>query len=90
MTTKWRPNKDGDNIYTIGDIHGQLHQLKLILKSILPLRKNEGVQDRIIFLGDYVDRNKNSHLVLDLLIDLKKKYKSKLMFLKGNHEDMFM
>lgn len=90
MTTKWRPNKGGDNIYIIPDIHGMLSQLQLILKSILPLRKNEGVNDKIIFLGDYIDRHTNSPKILDLLIDLKKKYGEKIVLLKGNHESLFL
>lgn len=90
MVTKWRPNKGGNNIYAIPDIHGQYEQLQLILSSILPLRKNEGVQDQIIFLGDYVDRGKNAHKVIDYLIELEKKYFLKVIFLRGNHESMFL
>lgn len=89
MVTKWRPNKK-ESIYVISDIHGQLEQLKLICDRILPLRKNKGIEDKIIFLGDYMDRRQNSHLVLDYLIDLKKKYGDKIIFLRGNHEDMFL
>lgn len=89
MVTKWRPSKEGA-IYVIPDVHGMLEQLQLICSRILPLRKNNGVEDRIIFLGDYIDRDKRSHLVLDYLIELKKKYGDKIIFLKGNHEDMFL
>jgi serine/threonine protein phosphatase 1 len=89
MVTKWRPNKEGC-LYVIPDVHGQLHQLKVICASILPLRHTGGVEDRIIFLGDYIDRGKDSHLVLDFLIELKKKYKDKITFLRGNHESMFL
>lgn len=87
--SKWRPTEQ-NCIYVIPDIHGQLNQLNLILSRILPLRKSDGGQDRLIFLGDYIDRRPESHKVLDRLIELKKKYKNQIIFLKGNHEEMFM
>lgn len=87
--SKWRPTEQ-NCIYVIPDIHGQLDQLNLILSRILPLRKSDGGYDRLIFLGDYIDRRPESHKVLDRLIELKNKYKSQVVFLKGNHEEMFM
>lgn len=85
--SKWRPSKN--SIYVIPDIHGKYHQLVLILNRILPLRNNKSSYDKIIFLGDYIDRHTNSHKVLNLLINLKKEYPEQIIFLKGNHEDMF-
>jgi len=87
--SKWRP-ADKNCIYVIGDIHGKYSQLKLILNRILPLRKTDGGKDKLIFLGDYVDRHVDSHKVLDELIKLKKKYKDQVVFLKGNHELMML
>lgn len=85
---KWRPSEEC--LYVIPDIHGQLKQLELILSRILPLRKTDGVKDTLVFLGDYVDRGKDSHLVIDRMIELKKEYKDQVIALKGNHELMFM
>jgi len=86
--SKWRPSKEC--IYVVPDIHGQYHQLELILSRILPLRKTDGVRDKIVFLGDYVDRRVDSHRVLDRLIELKEIWGDQVVCLKGNHELMFM
>lgn len=87
--SKWRPT-ELNCLYVIGDIHGRYEQFELILKRILPLRKSDGGKDRLILLGDYVDRGVDSHAVLDKLIVLKKKYKDQLILLKGNHEEMMV
>lgn len=83
--SKWRPRKEGC-LYVIPDIHGANSLLELILKRILPLRK----KDKIVFLGDYIDRGKDSHLVIDKLINLKKEYKEQVICLMGNHELMIL
>ena len=85
--SKWRPSNH--NIYVIPDIHGQLDSLTLILDRILPLKKKDP-KDKIIFLGDYIDRGFKSPELLDLLIDLKEKYKDQVIFLRGNHEQMLL
>lgn len=85
--SKWRP-VPLNCLYVIPDVHGQLKQLKLILKRILPLRKSDGGKDRLVMLGDYIDRRPDSHLVIDLLIEAKKRYGDQLILLKGNHEEM--
>ena len=68
--SKWRPATT-ECLYTIADIHGEADLLNKILKRILPLRKSDGIHDKIVFLGDYVDRHKDGHKVLDALIKLK-------------------
>jgi serine/threonine protein phosphatase 1 len=73
----------------VPDIHGQDALLDRVLARILPLRKSDGGKDKIVFLGDYVDRGVNSHKVIDRLIELKEKYKEKVVCLCGNHE-LFM
>lgn len=87
--SKWRPAAR-DCLYVIGDIHGQLNQLRLISKRIFPLRKSDGGKDRLVILGDYIDRLPESHLVVDFLIAAKKKYKNQLILLRGNHEQMLL
>jgi len=61
-----------------------------VCSSILPLRKSEGIIDRLVFLGDYMDRDVNGHLVLDYLIEIHKKYKDQVIFLFGNHEQILL
>ena len=82
--SKWRPQKDC--LFVIPDIHGNYKELKLILNRILPLRK----QDKIVFLGDYIDRGPDSNKVIELLYQLKLKYTSQIITLMGNHEWMLL
>ncbi len=70
-------------LYAIGDVHGELDKLEELLQS-LPLRDG----DRLIFLGDYVDRGRDSCGVIDRLIELQKHWPC--VFLLGNHESMFL
>jgi serine/threonine protein phosphatase 1 len=71
--------------YVVGDIHGCAEELARLLES-LPL----GPRDRLVFLGDYVDRGPDSKGVISYLIDLQRKGPQETIFLKGNHEDMFL
>ncbi|MDB4440183.1 serine/threonine protein phosphatase [bacterium] len=66
----------------IGDIHGCLDALKNIWKAIDPQS-----DDRIIFMGDYVDRGPDCKGVIDFLIGLKDQFD--ITFLSGNHEEKF-
>jgi len=68
-------------IFAIGDIHGKIDKLKMLIDR-LPLSEN----DLVVFLGDYVDRGENSFEVIEYLIDLGNK--TKCVFIKGNHEIM--
>jgi len=45
--------------------------------------------DELVFLGDYIDRGPESKEVVDHLIGLEKDG-FKCIFLKGNHEEMFL
>jgi serine/threonine protein phosphatase 1 len=71
--------------YVIGDIHGCLDELVHLLEA-LPL----DAPDRLIFLGDYVDRGPRSKEVLSYLIYRQQTRSEDMIFLKGNHEDMFL
>jgi len=70
-------------IFAIGDIHGAFFKLEALIGRLF-IKKD----DLIIFVGDYIDRGKYSFEVIEFLIDLNKKHNC--VFLKGNHEDMFM
>ena len=72
-----------DKIFAIGDIHGQFDKLFLLINKIdIDFKK-----DKLVFLGDYIDRGPDTFKVIEYLIDLKKKG-SNLIFLKGNHEEL--
>lgn len=74
-----------DRTYIIGDVHGCLEMLERLLDKIDWNPANE----RLIFLGDYIDRGKNSKGVLDLLLEISKS-SSLVQFLIGNHENIFL
>lgn len=68
----------------IGDIHGCYDEfINLMDKLDLDLTK-----DKIIFLGDYIDRGVKSYEVVKYLMELQKKYPNNVVCLRGNHEDM--
>lgn len=87
--SRWRPTESGC-LYVIPDIQGALGLLEKICARILPLRKSDGIKDKLVFLGDFIDRHVDSPKVLDFLIELKKKYKDQVVFVKGNHENIFL
>lgn len=66
----------------IGDIHGSPVALRTLLES-LNLRDN-----RLIFLGDYIDRGPGSSQVLETLLELSSDPKH--VFLRGNHEEWLL
>jgi serine/threonine protein phosphatase 1 len=70
-------------LYAVGDIHGELEKLNELLE-LMPLEAG----DRLVFLGDYVDRGPDSPGVIDRLIELREHYEC--VFLLGNHESMFL
>lgn len=69
--------------FVIGDIHGGLKGLQQILN-----RCNLKKEDKIIFLGDYVDGWSESDTVIDYLITIKDN--QNCVFLRGNHDDLLL
>lgn len=65
--------------YVIGDMHGALKALQQVITKANP-KKN----DRLIFLGDYVDGWPQSSDLVEYLIELEKQYPC--IFIKGNHD----
>jgi serine/threonine protein phosphatase 1 len=57
--------------------------LVALLKQVQP-----GPEDRIVFLGDYIDRGPSSREVIESLLELKKSCSP--VFIRGNHEVMIL
>ena len=73
-------------IYAMSDIHGCLKQLKEKM-DLVDLEGN----NKLLFLGDYIDYGSESGPVLRYIYDLQNKYgRDKVVVLKGNHEAMFL
>jgi serine/threonine protein phosphatase 1 len=70
--------------FVVGDVHGCVDELDRLLDAMQP----EG-GDAVCFLGDYVDRGPSPKRVIDRLIRLRDEGPT-CIFLKGNHEDMFL
>ena len=69
------------NIYVIGDIHGNFHDLlRIFAKNGYPPMTN------YIFLGDYVDRGEMCVEVITFLFLLKISFPEHITLLRGNHE----
>ena len=66
----------------VGDIHGCSKALAGLLEAVAP-----NPHDRLVFLGDYVDRGPDSKGVIERLIGLSEECQT--VFLLGNHEIMF-
>ena len=77
------------NIFAIGDIHGCLNELTSLHKKILTHDKFDVKNDLIIYLGDYIDRGKNSKDVINQILKLKNN-KIKTVNLMGNHEEFMI
>ncbi|MCW4008334.1 MAG: metallophosphoesterase [Candidatus Bathyarchaeota archaeon] len=71
----------------IGDLHGDLSSLRLILESSVFLEKMAKNADAVlIFLGDYGDRGAYSAEVYYTVLRLKLAFPEQIMLLRGNHE----
>jgi serine/threonine protein phosphatase 1 len=71
--------------FVIGDIHGDLQSLDLLLGQ-LPVRD----EDTVVFLGDYVDRGPASRQVVERVRTYARAFPGKTVCLRGNHEDAWM
>jgi serine/threonine protein phosphatase 1 len=74
-----------ERLFAIGDIHGCIDQLRELVESVIGIRK----QDRIVFLGDYIDRGNKSREVVDYIMNLQHNGYAVIPLI-GNHEWMLL
>lgn len=69
-------------IHSMSDIHGFLEVFQTALKKV-----DLSGDNKIVFLGDYIDYGPQSREVLEIIMHLQKKYGvNKVVVLLGNHE----
>ncbi|MBI3141309.1 MAG: serine/threonine protein phosphatase [Bacteroidetes bacterium] len=81
VRSKKLPNITGNN-WVIGDIHGYVNTFKSLVQKIAP-----GPDDRVILLGDLVDRGPDVKGVLDAIIQYRQEGID-MPSLRGNHDDL--
>lgn len=74
-----------NRIYAIGDIHGCATQMEALIARL----DIDARHDRLVFIGDYIDRGPDSKEVIDRILDLMQKI-DHVICLLGNHEQMFL
>ena len=73
-------------IYSVSDIHGHLDIFKEVLKNVDLKNKD----NKLILLGDYIDRGDKSCETIYFIKELSEKYPNQVIALLGNHEKMFL
>lgn len=71
---------ESGRVIFVGDTHGDLEATKIITEHYL------NSENKLVFLGDYVDRGPFSAENLNTLLSLKLEYPENLFLLMGNHE----
>lgn len=66
----------------VGDIHGDVEKLRSLLEKI------GDHADHLVFVGDYVNRGRDSAQVIELLVNLRESGRS-CTFIEGNHDRLF-
>ena len=71
--------------YVIGDIHGRPSLVEQLFKNV-PWDLSS---DKIVFLGDLIDRGNDAPAVVDMVMDLTRSNPN-VIVLRGNHEQMML
>ena len=71
----------------VGDIHGCLPALVDLLDQ---LRNQITAADRVVFLGDYIDRGPDTKGCLEAVLEFRRDVNAPVVCLCGNHEDWLL
>jgi serine/threonine protein phosphatase 1 len=74
--------------YAIGDVHGCLRQLQLLVEMCTQDAQDQKAQ--FVFIGDYIDRGPDSRGVVEYLMTLQQTQPDCVTCLMGNHEHMLL
>ena len=85
-----RAAPDGNRLYAIGDVHGRLDALDILLEAIRADALQGDLHPVLVMLGDYVDRGPASRGVIERLIELERDPMLETRFIRGNHDDTMM
>lgn len=75
-----------ENLVIVSDLHGDYECLLSILDSADHLQFLSNKSNKLVFLGDYVDRGSNSVGVLHTICQLKVLNPDSVILMRGNHE----
>jgi serine/threonine protein phosphatase 1 len=76
-------------VYVIGDVHGMISQLQLMIAAAEEDARRIGGSPRFLFVGDLVDKGMNSCQVLQAVSELIEFYPGSQLIL-GNHDARFL
>lgn len=77
---------DLQNLVVISDLHGDSHSFFRILGEINYEQFLANPMNKLVFLGDYVDRGSDSIGVMYSVCHLKHAYPDSVVLMRGNHE----
>ncbi|MBX7144079.1 MAG: serine/threonine protein phosphatase [Oligoflexia bacterium] len=75
-------------LFAIGDVHGCADELELLL-SHLTDSQGLSTNDRVVFIGDYIDRGAESKRAVETVLSFRNRF-PETIFLRGNHEEMLL
>ena len=72
------------NYFIVGDIHGCYFTLRELLDKYWQIES-----EKLVVLGDFVNKGKHTFAVIEFLMNLKRKMGNNMVILKGNNEYLF-
>ncbi|MEQ1756383.1 MAG: metallophosphoesterase family protein [Micropepsaceae bacterium] len=80
---------EGQFVVAIGDLHGRIDLLELLLPRIEDVARKSACRHKtIVFVGDYVDRGSRSADLVERLLQGFSGFET--VFLKGNHDETLL